>query len=107
MNRITIKSEELSYEMNEEIKLLRTNLQFCRDDRKVILVTSSIGGEGKSTITLNLAKSLAQIKKKVLLIDADLRKSVLISKLENSVNLKGLSHFLSGQINIGEVIYAT
>lgn len=105
METIRLKSREQDYETREETKVLRTNLLFCGSDKKVILVTSCLAGEGKSTITMNLAKSLAEIKKKVLLIDVDLRKSVLGHQVNGERPKKGLTHYLSGQASIADIIY--
>lgn len=68
--------EKDSTSFNEEIKKIRTNLKFSsiNGDVKVICVTSSLPGEGKSLISANLAASFAQYDEKVLLIDCDLRK---------------------------------
>lgn len=68
--------EKESTSFNEEIKKIRTNLKFSsiNGDVKVICVTSSLPGEGKSLISANLAASFAQYDEKVLLIDCDLRK---------------------------------
>ncbi len=107
MSKIHISFDELSYHTNEAIKTLRSNLTFCREDRKVIIVTSSIAGEGKSSISLDLAKSLAQINKKVLLIDADIRKSVFVNRLKTDEQIKGLSHYLSGQGTASEIVHST
>lgn len=107
MNKVTIKLQEPSYHMAEGIKTMRTNLLFTREDRKVILCTSSIAGEGKSSVTLELCRSLAELDKKVLLIDADMRKTVLASKLIGAKDIRGLSHFLSGQAKINEIVTAT
>ena len=107
MNRINLALEEYSYAMNEEINTLRTNIQFSGSDKKVLLVTSCVQGEGKSGVSMKLARSLAELKKKVLLIDADLRKSVVIEKIEGEKPEKGLSHLLSGQAGLSEVLYAT
>ncbi len=69
-------AEKRNTSFNEEIKKLRTNLKFSQinGDVKVICVTSSIPGEGKSLISANLAAAFAQYDEKVLLIDCDLRK---------------------------------
>lgn len=99
--------DELPYQLEEEIKTLRTNLQFCGDDKKVILVTSSVPGEGKTKTAIHLAESLAAMQKKVLLVDADLRKSVMISRLDAGKVDHGLSHFLSGQCTLADAVVAT
>lgn len=107
MKRIGLKSEELSYGIREELNTLRTNLQFAGVDKKVILMTSCTSGEGKSSTVYRLAKSLTEIGKKVLLIDTDMRKSVLVNVAENGTVDKGLSHYLSGQCNLADVVYGT
>ena len=91
----------------EELKTLRTNLLFCGVDKKVIVVTSTIPGEGKTETSMNLARSLAKLNKKVLLIDLDLRKSVMITRYEMENVKYGMSHFLSGQCQLADVICAT
>lgn len=107
MKRVTLKKRELSYARTEELNTLRTNIQFSGVDKKIIAVTSCLSGEGKSTITYQLAGSLAELGKRVLLIDADMRKSVLVNILENGNVDKGLSHYLSGQCSLSETVYAT
>lgn len=89
MKRVTLKKREMSYAMTEELNTLRTNIQFSGVDKKVIVMTSSFSGEGKSTITYQLAKSLAELGKRVLLIDADMRKSVMVNMLESGSVDKG------------------
>lgn len=105
METIKLKPRAQDYETREEVKTMRTNLLFCGSDKKVILITSCLAGEGKSTIAMNLAQSLAEIKKKVLLIDVDLRKSVLPRQVEGERPRKGLTHYLSGQASIADIIY--
>lgn len=105
METIMLKPRDMDYATREELKTLRTNLQFCGSDKKVILVTSCLASEGKSTITLNLAMSLAELKKKVLLIDADMRKSVLPRQVKGDRPRKGLTHYLSGQASLADIIY--
>lgn len=100
-----------SHTMKESLRALRTNLQFCGDDIRVILFTSALPNEGKSTVVMDLARSLEEAGKKVLVIDTDMRKSVLIGRLRaknmNGEELVGLSHYLSGQKTIDDIVYAT
>ena len=82
----------------ETYRTLRTNIQYSSFDKeyKVIMVTSSEPGEGKSTTSGNLALCLAQGDKKVILIDCDLRKPSLHKKFKVS-NLVGLSDVIVGK----------
>lgn len=77
------------YTLTESLRTLKTNIQFCGDDIKTILLTSSIPNEGKSTVSFELARSLTESGKKVLLIDTDMRKSVLIGRLGAALQEKG------------------
>ena len=90
----------------EMFRNLRTNIQFMNadSDKKVMLVTSTIPGEGKSYVSANLAAAFAQLDKKVLIIDTDMRKGRQYS-LFNLRPRPGLSNFLSGVVDndfIGE-----
>lgn len=100
-----------SYVKTESLRTLKTNIQFCGDDIKTILITSSVPDEGKSTVTFDLARSLTESGKSVLLIDTDMRKSVLVGRLRATTmeksEIHGLSHYLSGQKKLNDVIYAT
>ena len=107
MKRINIELPEFAYGTREEVKTLRTNVQFCGDDKQVILFTSSLPGEGKTRNAIALAASFAELNKNVLLIDADMRKSVMVSRLQVGGADKGLSHFLSGQCTIADAVVAT
>ena len=102
-NKIELEYVELPYAINEEMKTLRTNIQFCGADKKVLLLTSAMQNEGKSTLSINLCRSLAELGKKVLLIDADLRKSVLADSVVSGTVENGLSQYLSGQCQLGSV----
>ena len=103
--------KEPGYAMKESLRSLRTNIQFCGDDVRTIMFTSCVPDEGKSTVVLDLARSISESGKNVLLIDTDMRKSVLLRRLhakgENNKEIYGLSHFLSGQKTIEEVFYST
>lgn len=94
----------LSYRSNEAYKSLRTNIEFCGRDIKVIALTSCTPNEGKSITSLNLASSIAEAEKKVLFIDADLRKSVLLGRLQVMGRILGLTNFLAGQCPLSEII---
>ena len=107
MALIEIQRSEIPYEINEEMKTLRTNIQFCGADKQVICMTSTFSGEGKSSVSLELCYSLAELDKRVLMIDADMRKSVLKRNVNGPVPKKGLSHYLSSQCELGELIYKT
>lgn len=91
----------------EQIRALRTNLQYLGDGTcRVLMFTSSIGGEGKSFVSVNLAASLAYSDKKVLLIGLDLRKPTLHERL-SLPNKIGASNCLIGQTNYADCIQFT
>lgn len=95
------------YHYNEAIKTLRTNIQFCGNAIRTIMLTSSLSDEGKSDIAFSFASSLAQIGKKVVLIDADIRNSVLAARYRLESEIFGLSQYLSGQKKMDDVLYDT
>ena len=96
------------YFYEEAIKTLRTNLQFSGKSNKVVLLTSVHSNEGKSDISFNLAVELGKAGKKVLLIDADIRKSVYKSRYNIQEETQGLSQYLSGQVEqIDQVVCKT
>ena len=90
----------------EAYRSLRTSIQYSGIDTELqsLVVTSSIPGEGKSTVASNLAKSFSEMNKKVLLIDADLRKPTIHKKLQLS-NQVGLSDLIVQKLNPSEVIH--
>ena len=97
----------LSPVMKEIYRRLRTNLEFTGIENKVICLTSCMENDGKSSVSFNLAKILAENDKRVLFIDADMRNSVLTKRTGIPADLKGLSHYLAGKNAASEVIYAT
>lgn len=108
--------EETSYVLNHEIsttaeeafKVLRANIHFCEVNKKLksIALTSYGQGEGKSTISLHLAISMAKANMNVLYVDADMRKPLSFKQIVSS-NLKGLTNYLSGQASLDEIINKT
>lgn len=107
MQQIELKKNELDYKSKEAYKTLRTNVEFSGDNIKVVAVTSCTPNEGKSSIAYELAASFAQNGKKVLLIDADLRKSVLIRKHFKGKVRYGLVHYLVGKYPFDDVCCET
>lgn len=101
------KIRKLDFRSNEAYKALRTNIQFCGSDIKEICITSCMPNEGKSSVSFNLAAAFAEAGKKVIFIDADLRKSVLFGRYQPDQAVLGLTHYLSGQKRLEEVLYET
>ena len=96
----------ISFAASEAYKLLRTKLQFSFVDEhncRVIGVSSALAGEGKSLSSVNLAHSLAQLDKRVLLVDCDMRRPSLNAKLPIQ-KTPGLSNYLTRQVDKAEVI---
>lgn len=96
-----------NYFVREAFNTLRTNILFSGRDVKVIIVTSCMAHEGKTTVSFEMSKSLAEANKKVLVIDADLRKSVTVSRYTKERGVCGLSQILSGQVALEQAIYRT
>ena len=82
-------------QISEVFRTLRTNIQFMNVDEglKSLLITSTVPGEGKSWVASNLAVTFAQAGKRVLIVDADMRKGRQYSIFEVN-NDKGLSNYL-------------
>ncbi len=99
----------LSFGAAEAYKLLRTNLNFSIPDKngcKIIGITSSLRGEGKSTTAINIAYTMAQTGSRVLLLECDLRLPTLGKRL-GAKQTPGLSNLLAGQSTGNDVIQAT
>ena len=89
----------------ESIRILRTNIQFFSVDKPInrVLVTSPFAGDGKTTVSTNLAVGMAALGSRVLLIETDLRKPVL-TKYFGGPQSPGLSDVLAGQATLAEAI---
>ena len=97
---------QLSFAASEAYKLLRTKLQFSfsdDNDCRVIGISSALSGEGKSLTAVNLAFSLSQLDKKVLLVDCDMRRPTLAEKL-GVLKQPGLSSYLTRQCHLNDLI---
>ena len=95
------------YRTREAFKTLRTNIEFCGREVKVIVVTSCTPNEGKSSIAMEMAKAFAEAGNKTMLIDADMRKSVLVGRYRTGAVKMGLTHCLIGKAEYPEVICRT
>ncbi|RBY74808.1 hypothetical protein DQ239_18620 [Blastococcus sp. TF02-09] len=89
---------------SESFRAIRTNLQFLNVDSppKVIVVTSSVPGEGKSTLAVNLGTALAQSGSRVILVEADLRRP-RVTRYMGLVSGAGLTNVLAGTADLAEV----
>ena len=103
---VELVGNDISFQAMEAYKLLRTKLQFSFADEKdchVIGVCSALSGEGKSVSAINLAHTISQMNKRVLLIDCDMRRPSVSRKLQMN-KTTGLSEFLSAQSQAGSLI---
>lgn len=103
-----IMGEGISFAASEAYKLLRTKLQFSfadDNDCRVIGLSSALSGEGKSLTAVNLAYTLSQLDKKVILVDCDMRRPTLAEKL-GILKKPGLSSYLTGQSHLADLVQA-
>ncbi len=107
MRKVQLTMPESDQRFDEAMKTLRTNIQFSGADIRTIMMTSTEPNEGKSEITFHTALSFANTGKRVLLIDADIHKSVLTTRYHLDQEVDGLSQYLTGQKRAEEVIYST
>lgn len=96
----------VSFTASEAYKMLRTKVQFSFADEKncyVVGVSSALAGEGKSITAANLAYSMSQLNKRVLLVDCDMRKPSIFSKLGLNP-APGMSNYLTRQADYDKVL---
>jgi len=107
-NDALIVSREPKSSVSEAFRGLRTAIHFSSLHRnsKVIMVTSSFPGEGKSTISANLALTFAQSNSRVLLVDCDLRRPSQNTIFEHS-RAPGVTEVLAGDISVAEALHST
>ena len=112
MNRIEMMNfSKLDYACNEAMNTLCTNLFYCGDNIRSVLVTSRHEQEGKSSVAINMLRTIAGCGKRVVLVDADLRRSYIASRYgfrhEETENQWGLAHYLAGMASETDIVYAT
>lgn len=111
MNALTIRRfPPLGYACSEAVNTLCTNLSFAGENVKKIMITSCHSSEGKSFLSMNVMRTLAKLGKTVVLVDADLRRSMISSKYAlqfEQEHSPGLAHYLAGMASENEIVYAT
>lgn len=110
MNKIKMDSiQELPYAVEESINRLRINVSFLGNEIKKIMVVSTLPNEGKSFVTMQMWKQMANAGIKSVLVDADMRNSVLVKKndmeRQDGKEIKGLVNYLAEDFSLDEVIY--
>lgn len=105
--RALVVREDCNNLMAETFRAIRTNLNFILNDstQKVVLLTSTTSGEGKTFISSNLAMSLALLGKKVLLCGLDIRKPRLIDLFKLTDKKRGITTYLAGDANDKELLF--
>lgn len=105
---ITLRFEtQDDYRTREAYKTLRTNIELCGSDIRTIVITSCTPNEGKTSVAVELARAFAEAGKQVVLVDADLRKSVLVGRYKTGAVHHGLIHVLAGQETLETVVHMT
>ena len=101
--------ETMDYSGNEALNTICSNLTFAGRTFKKIVFTSCSAGEGKSYLTMQIAINLAKRGKRVVLVDADLRRSFMIKRnaIETSEEWVGLAHYLAGYSELNDILYST
>ena len=110
MNKIKMDSiQEIPYAVEESINRLRINVSFLGNEIKKIMVVSTLPNEGKSFVTMQIWKQMANAGIKSVLVDADMRNSVLVKKndmeRQDGKEMKGLTNYLAGDFSLDEVTY--
>ena len=105
--KLHFSQAENNYQVKEAYKTLRSNVEFSGQNVRVISVTSCTPGEGKTTVAMALARAFAEAGKKTILVDADMRKSVLVGRYRTGSVRLGLTHCLVGRERLSSVICET
>ncbi len=100
---------DLDYSGAEALNTICSNLSFAGRDLKKIVMTSCTADDGKSFMAMHTMRNLAKRGRRVVLVDADLRRSYLVRKydIETDDEWRGLAHYLAGYCGIDDVLYET
>lgn len=111
MKKLNINFPELPYAVEQSLKRLQINVAFSGNDTKKILITSSVPNEGKSFISIQLWKMLAESGSRAVFVDLDFRNSELVTRhsiaCEDKSEPVGLDFYLSGRAELEDVVYST
>lgn len=112
MSKITMANfPELPYAVEEAVNRLRININFLGNDIRKIMVVSTMPNEGKSFVTMQLWRQMAEAGTSTVLVDLDLRKSIMTEKYgittDDGEEIKGTSFYLSHPIDLDEAICKT
>lgn len=103
---VRVDGKAVSYGYKEAIRTLRSRLErdHTENGAKVYMVSSALAGEGKSTVSANIAISLAEKGYRVLLVDMDLRNSSITEVMGLSQEETGLADLLEGKVSVGDIM---
>lgn len=104
--KLRLLNETAPFNFTEAYKSLRTNIDFLASSNNYhsILITGAGPGDGKSTVSINLAVAMADSEKKVILVDCDMRKGSIATYLKIGRSTPGIMDVLSGNKTLSEVI---
>ncbi len=99
----------LDYAGEEALNTICTNLAFAGRNLKKIVLTSNTQSEGKSWMAMHIVANLAQRGRRVVLVDADMRRSFMVQRYKVAIDGEpfGLAHYLTGQCELDDAIYET
>jgi len=101
----------MDYNGTEALNTICTNLTFAGQNIKSIVMTSCVPSEGKSTLCMEIAMTLAKRGMNCVILDADLRKSMMIRRREitttDGEKINGLVHYLAGYVSLDDICYQT
>ena len=104
---LSTKKKNSIQRTEEYYNALRTNIQLSGEDIKIVSLTSVQPNEGKSTTSTNLAIAFARAGYKTLLIDADIRNSIMSGVFKSSAKITGLTDYLAGKTDLSQGLCET